>query len=252
MTEKRSGLAVASLVLGIIAICTFFIPIINVISLILAFLAFIFGLISVIRRAGTGQAVAGLVLGIISILLTILMIVSTVDTVNDAVDALNGDTTVTTVKNTNDNKDNEKIVSMGETISEKDWEVTIKETGFKQDIVPKNPQSFYSHYQVEDTNNTYFYLIVEAKNISAISLRADKVGSVKMKYNNKYEYSTFATFEESGGKDFTYTNITSIKPLTTGTLYYLVQVPKTIADETDTPVCAEIKVNDNIYKLNIR
>lgn len=144
-----------------------------------------------------------------------------------------------------------KEISLKEKITEKDWEVTIQETGFKQDIIPSNPNSYYTHYQVKDTNNTYFYVVIEAKNISALGLRADSVAKVKMKYDDKYEYTTFSTIEETGGGTFTYTNITNIDPLTTRKLYYLVEVPKTIAEDGKT-MNTEITVNDNTYKLIIR
>lgn len=145
-----------------------------------------------------------------------------------------------------------KEVTLNSTIQEKDWEVIIRETGFKQDIIPSNPNSYYTHYQVKDTNNTYFYLVADVKNISSIGLRADNVAKVKMKYDNKYEYTTYSTIEESGGGTFTYTNITNIDPLTTRKVYYLVEVPKTIAEENETAVEAEITINDNTYLLKIR
>lgn len=155
-----------------------------------------------------------------------------------------------------DNKNEEKKeqikeVALNEKIIEKDWEVTIKEVGFKQDITPSNPNSYYMHYQVKDTSNTYFYVIVDAKNISSLSLKADNVAKIKMKYDDKYEYATSSAIEESGGGTFTYTNITSIDPLTTRKLYYLVEVPKAIEDEGKA-VNAEITINDNIYLLKIR
>lgn len=153
------------------------------------------------------------------------------------------------------NKAQEKMpkeVVLDNAIQEKDWEITIKEVGFKQDIIPSNPNSFYTHYQVKDTNNTYFYIILDAKNISTLGLRADSIAKIKMKYDNKYEYDTFSTIEESGGGTFSYTNITNIDPLTTRKIYYLVEVPKTIAEENETAVEAEITINNNTYLLKIR
>ena len=70
----RNGLAVASLVLGIISIpmCFLFIP---------GLLAVVFGIVALSQiggnpgQAGRGQAIAGLVLGIISLLFIVLAIV---------------------------------------------------------------------------------------------------------------------------------------------------------------------------------
>jgi len=158
---------------------------------------------------------------------------------------------VQTSKNEEQTKQSKEVI-LNSTIQEKDWEVIIRETGFKQDIIPSNPNSFYTHYQVKDTNNTYFYIILDAKNISTLGLRADNIAKIKMKYDNKYEYDTFSTIEESGGGTFTYTNITNIDPLTTRKIYYLVEVPKTIAEEKETAIEAEITINNNTYLLKIR
>lgn len=67
---KKSGLATAGLVLGIVGICTSFIPIINNISFILGILAVIFGAIT-IKKAGKGKVIATIVLGVLSIVITL-------------------------------------------------------------------------------------------------------------------------------------------------------------------------------------
>ena len=51
MQETRSGFGIASLVLGIIGICTSFIPIINNLSFIMGILAFIFAIISLVKKS---------------------------------------------------------------------------------------------------------------------------------------------------------------------------------------------------------
>lgn len=144
-----------------------------------------------------------------------------------------------------------KTININEKQENKDWEITIKKSGFTQDVKPSNPGSYYTHYQVDNTDNTYFYLILEAKNISNLGLRADKVAKVKMIYDNKYEYNTFSTIEYKNGESFTYTNITDIDPLTSGKLYYLVEVPKAIGEDSK-PVKCEITVNENQYIYNVR
>ena len=51
---------------------------------------------------------------------------------------------------------------------------------------------------------------------------------------------------------FTYSNITNIKPLTSQKIYYLMEMPKNISDETNTPVEIHIKVNDTTYIYKYR
>lgn len=68
---KKSGFATASLVLGIIGICTSFIPIVNNLSFILGLIGVIFAIISLIKKASKGQAIAGLILCILAIVITV-------------------------------------------------------------------------------------------------------------------------------------------------------------------------------------
>lgn len=75
MEEKKSGkgLAIASLVLGILAIINSFIPIINFIAYILGIIALILGIIAIVKNAGRGMAIAGVVLaGVALILATVI------------------------------------------------------------------------------------------------------------------------------------------------------------------------------------
>ncbi len=65
-----SGLATASLVLSIIGICLSFIPIINNVSFFLGIIAIIFAIIELIKKVGKGKAIAGLIIGILAIVIT--------------------------------------------------------------------------------------------------------------------------------------------------------------------------------------
>ncbi len=67
MEKKKSGLATAGLVLGIIGISISFIPVIHLPSLILGLLSIIFGLVSVIQKASIGKAIAAFVLGLLTL-----------------------------------------------------------------------------------------------------------------------------------------------------------------------------------------
>lgn len=72
MDEKRkSGFATAGLVLGIIGMCTSFIPIINNISFILGLIGMVFGIVSLIKKASKGQAIVGVILCILAMVITI-------------------------------------------------------------------------------------------------------------------------------------------------------------------------------------
>ena len=68
---KKSGLATAGLVLGIIGICLSFIPILNNASFFLGILAAIFGIIPLVKKASKGKAIAALILGVLSVVITL-------------------------------------------------------------------------------------------------------------------------------------------------------------------------------------
>ena len=69
--KKKSRFATAGLVLGIIGICTSFIPIVNNVSFILGLIGIIFGIVSLIKKASKGQAIVGVILCILAIAITI-------------------------------------------------------------------------------------------------------------------------------------------------------------------------------------
>lgn len=86
---KKSGFATAGLVLGIIGVCTSFIPIINNLSFIMGVLAIVFGIVAFLAKARNGKTVACIVLGIITIVMTYYSQKAVADTINDAVNTFN-------------------------------------------------------------------------------------------------------------------------------------------------------------------
>lgn len=78
--EKKptSGLAVAALIMGIIALFSSFVPLLNLLSFPFVLLAIVFGGIGLWQtlsrgKAGKGLAIAGLVLGVLALLVTVVM-----------------------------------------------------------------------------------------------------------------------------------------------------------------------------------
>ena len=49
--------------------------------------------------------------------------------------------------------------------------------------------------------------------------------SCTLLFASKYRYTGFSVIEEDNREDFTYSNITSISPLTTEYLHYLFEIP---------------------------
>lgn len=144
------------------------------------------------------------------------------------------------------------IIEKGQSILIDDYcEFIIVDTVFAKKILPPTPGSFYTYYEVKEVDTTYLDIIVDIKSLLTTGKTADEFATVKVIYNDKYEYSTFSTIEDGGGSDFTYTNITLIEPLKNGTLHFLAEVPESVASGTE-PIKAIITIGKQEYKHNIR
>ena len=138
-----------------------------------------------------------------------------------------------------------KYIKLGETITTKDWEITIDSAQFSQKVEgPQQSGYLRSYHQVDDPDNTYLYVVLNCKNISALDIDSDKVANVNVKYKDFYQYSSFSTTLDG------LLGSTSIKPLTSEKIYYLSEMPKSIEDDTDSPIEIYINVNSEtfIYK----
>lgn len=118
---RKSGLCTAGLVLGIIGVCTSFIPIINNLSFFLGALAIIFGLVS-IKKASKGKMIATVILGILAVVITL----SAQKSVSDSLDALSQDLDTASGENTEQVLANYVDVSLG------DFEATTDEYGLNE------------------------------------------------------------------------------------------------------------------------
>ncbi len=123
MEKKNTGLGIASLVLGIIAVVFCFIPYINVISYIMGVLAIIFAIITLVnKKAKNALPIAGLILSVIALLIASTMNTATTEAIKETskeIDKITGDSTEEVLKN-------DVEVTLG------NFEVTTKEYGFTE------------------------------------------------------------------------------------------------------------------------
>lgn len=102
METKKSGLAIAGLVLGIIGICTSFIPIINNASFVLGILSVVFGIISLVKKTSKGISIAALILGVLAVVITLSLQSSwsdSLDEFSNDLDNMTGNNTKEVLKN---------------------------------------------------------------------------------------------------------------------------------------------------------
>jgi len=100
--SRGNGWGVAALVLGIVAVVFSFIPVMGVVAFVLGPLAVLFGIIGATRKfAKKGAAVAGLVLGILSVVIAAIWMAVLAAAVSSADQSLNSEHKVQYVVTTN-------------------------------------------------------------------------------------------------------------------------------------------------------
>lgn len=127
----------------------------------------------------------------------------------------------------------------------------IDYTDVTKKVVPKNPERYYRYYEAEK-GMTYVDICIAYKNLESSAVMADDVGSAVMYYDNNYEYKSFSCIEEDNRGSFTYSNITSIDPLTTEYLHYIFEVPDEVVKSGKSMVVYLSFGEDNIYRINIK
>jgi hypothetical protein len=128
-------------------------------------------------------------------------------------------------------------------------EITLKKVSFTTKVTPPNPGSFYTYYEVKDSANIFYDIVVDIKNLLPTGKMSNEFIAVKVKYDGKYEYGSFSTIEEGGGSDFTYTNITSIEPLKSGTIHFIAELPVDVSkDQKPLEVIVASNGEDYVYK----
>ena len=146
---KSNGMSKAGLILGIVAMCTCFIPIVNNASFVIGILAAIFGIIGLIKKQKKGKAIAGVVLGILSIIITISLQNSwskAIDDISKDLDTLTGDNTEEVLKNNVD-------VAIGDFVATTD-KYGLTDTKLQVNVTNKSSEqkSFSIEIEAVDTN----------------------------------------------------------------------------------------------------
>lgn len=157
----------------------------------------------------------------------------------------------TTIAETTESAITSLSINVGDTIVADTMEITINKAELTYDVLPDDTSSFYSHYAA-DPGSVYLHLDLDVKNLGKQNLPCDEILSATADYNNGYTYNAFAVPEDST-TGFTYSNITTIKPLETLGMHYLFECPQEV-EESENPLFVNIEPNTtkDIYTLTIR
>lgn len=131
-------------------------------------------------------------------------------------------------------------------------EFTVNYAELKKEVLPPNPTSYYTYYAEED-GMTYLDVAVTVKNLRTTDRVADEFLSATAVCGDGYEYDGFSTIEGDNGGTFDYTNITSVAPLETAVIHYLISIPNELADDTSAKITLELTMLDSYeYVIPVR
>lgn len=168
---KKSGLSTASLVLGIVSICTSFIPIINNLSFVMGILAGIFGIISLIKGVGKGKSITAIILGILAIIITLSMqktMSDALDTMSNSLNDFSSSIDDMTGNKTEELLANSVDVEMGEFKVTKQRYTTDTELNVKVTNKTSAMKSFSIQIEAVDNNGTRLHQdTIYANNLNA-------------------------------------------------------------------------------------
>lgn len=147
--SPKNGLATASLVLGIIGICTSFIPIINNVSFVLGLIGSLFSIVALVKKASKGQAIAGIILCILAIIITL----NSQKALSDSLNKVSVDLDKATGASTEEILANDVNVELGDfKVTKGSYGITSTKLTVKLTNKTKEKNSFSLHIEAIDSS----------------------------------------------------------------------------------------------------
>ncbi len=175
------------------------------------------------KQKGKGKVVCIVLICIVLICLTVCVIIGTLSNLKQRKKENEARKSTTHVSQPKD-----ETIKIGDKLISDDIEITIKNIEFSYDVLPDDTSGFYTHYPA-DKGNVYIHIDTDVKNTAKQNLPCTKIMRVKADYNNGYVYKSKAIPEDSV-TGFTYAMITSIKPLETLGVRFLIECPEEVAE----------------------
>lgn len=129
-------------------------------------------------------------------------------------------------------------------------EFVVEYSNLTERVTPPSPSDFYTYYQAGE-GKIYLDICLSYKNLRSSAKQAEGIISGHVLYGGEYQYPGFSVIEESSRSDFTYSSISSIDPLTTEYLHYLVEMPIEVG-ESDGQILTLLTIDDTKYEIIVR
>ena len=140
---------------------------------------------------------------------------------------------------------NAETITTGQVIeSESFAKLVFNGVTYTDDLMPSNTSGFYTHYPVDDSNNTYLAINLKLTNYQSSARELESFVGAKATYMDKYSYTGFIVVEEGDKTGFD--SYADLSPLTEYNAYILIEVPKTVI-ENDALVELSFAGNEYLY-----
>lgn len=124
---------------------------------------------------------------------------------------------------------NAKSIKFSDVVEKEDVaKLVFKSVKITDDLLPPNTSGYYRHYPVDNASNTYLVAIFDITNNYTTARDCEEFVNVTATFMDKYTYTGFVVVEDTDGKGFS--SYEDISPLSTRRFYYLIEIPKTVAD----------------------
>lgn len=133
---------------------------------------------------------------------------------------------------------NAKALQVGETAEVADFaSFTFKGISYTDDVIPSNTSGAYTHFLIENKDNTYLVVDFDLTNHTGTARLCDEFFGIKATYEGKYTYTGDMVVEKPNGTGFN--TFEGLAPLVKRHALYIIEVPKTVTanDVTLTIYC---------------
>ena len=140
-------------------------------------------------------------------------------------------------------------IALGEKINLENYEVTLNNVELTYKVLPDNTSGYYSYYEA-DAGKVYIDVDLDIKNLQKRDQLCDSIMNVTADYNNGYIY-TGSPVVDDADMGFNYANISSITPLETRGVHYLIDCPEEVETSTS-PLIVYLQIDGKEYSYTVR